>query len=220
MLIHMSTIESGPPAIRAGRHEGATLRAGYDAFFDAAAGLAGSAPPSNDGRGLHRGSRKVMVPAGGGLAAGRGLASAARASHPSAAPSFPTYTGSSPYLVRRHRSASRRARCRATLRIATVWPAVNGFSDDTVHDPIQLVSAQIGRVTGKGIIANVKDFAPRWLVIALVSMLVTANTFNIAADLAAMGEALSLVIGGLNHEHALIFAETSVLLQVFVRYRR
>jgi NRAMP (natural resistance-associated macrophage protein)-like metal ion transporter len=85
---------------------------------------------------------------------------------------------------------------------------------------IQLVSAQIGRVTGKGIIANVSDFAPRWLVISLVSMLVMANTFNIAADLAAMGEALSLVIGGLNHEHALIFAATSVLLQVFVRYRR
>ena len=75
-------------------------------------------------------------------------------------------------------------------------------------------------MTGKGIIANVKDFAPRWLVISLVSILVMANTFNIAADLAAMGEALSLVIGGLNHEHALIFAATSVLLQVFVRYRR
>lgn len=85
---------------------------------------------------------------------------------------------------------------------------------------IQLVSAQIGRVTGKGIIANVKDFAPRWLVISLVAMLVMANTFNIAADLAAMGEALSLVIGGLNREHALIFAAMSVLLQVFVRYRR
>jgi NRAMP (natural resistance-associated macrophage protein)-like metal ion transporter len=85
---------------------------------------------------------------------------------------------------------------------------------------IQLVSAQIGRVTGKGIIANVKDFAPRRLVISLVIILVIANTFNIAADLAAMGEALSLVIGGLNHEHALIFAATSVLLQVFVRYRR
>jgi Mn2+/Fe2+ NRAMP family transporter len=67
---------------------------------------------------------------------------------------------------------------------------------------IQLVSAQIGRVTGKGIIANVKDFAPRWLVISLVSMLVMANMFNIAADFAAMGEALSLVIGGLSHEHA------------------
>jgi hypothetical protein len=31
---------------------------------------------------------------------------------------------------------------------------------------IQPVSAQIGRVTVKGIIANVRDFAPRWLVIS------------------------------------------------------
>jgi Mn2+/Fe2+ NRAMP family transporter len=61
---------------------------------------------------------------------------------------------------------------------------------------------------------------PRWLVLALVFLLVAANTFNIAADIAAMGEALSLVIGGLNHEHALIFSATSVLLQVFVPYRR
>jgi NRAMP (natural resistance-associated macrophage protein)-like metal ion transporter len=63
---------------------------------------------------------------------------------------------------------------------------------------VQLISAHIGRVTGKSIVANVKDFAPRWVVISLVSLLVMANTFNIAADLAAMGEALSLVIGGLN----------------------
>jgi Mn2+/Fe2+ NRAMP family transporter len=85
---------------------------------------------------------------------------------------------------------------------------------------IQLVSVQIGRVTGKGIVANVKHFAPRWLVISLMSLLVMANTFNIAADLAAMGEALPLVIGGLDREHALIFVAISVLLQVFVRYRR
>lgn len=85
---------------------------------------------------------------------------------------------------------------------------------------IQLVSAQIGRVTGKGLAANVMQLAPRWLVLTLVALLVAANTFNIAADIAAMGEALSLVIGGLNHEHALIFASTSTLLQVFVPYRR
>src|SRR5437868_5116312 len=64
------------------------------------------------------------------------------------------------------------------------------------------------------------ELAPRWMVLALVFLLVTANTFNIAADIAAMGESLSLVIGGLNHEHALIFASTSTLLQVFVPYRR
>jgi len=59
---------------------------------------------------------------------------------------------------------------------------------------IQLVSAYIGRVTGKGLAANVKELAPRWSVLLLVSLLVAANTFNIAADIAAMGEALSLVI--------------------------
>jgi NRAMP (natural resistance-associated macrophage protein)-like metal ion transporter len=85
---------------------------------------------------------------------------------------------------------------------------------------IQLVSARIGRVTGKGLAANVMELAPRWLVLGLVAMLVAANTFNIAADIAAMAEALSLVIGGLNHEHALIFASASTLLQVFVPYRR
>jgi NRAMP (natural resistance-associated macrophage protein)-like metal ion transporter len=85
---------------------------------------------------------------------------------------------------------------------------------------IQLVSAEIGRVTGKGLAANVMQIAPRAIVLALVALLIAANTFNIAADIAAMGEALSLVIGGLNHEHALIFAATSTLLQVFVPYRR
>ena len=85
---------------------------------------------------------------------------------------------------------------------------------------IQLVSAHIGRVTGKGIAANAKQFYPLPLVLVPVLLLVIANTINIAADLAAMGEALYLVIGGLKHEHALIFAAVSVLLQVFVPYRR
>jgi len=84
---------------------------------------------------------------------------------------------------------------------------------------IQLVSALIGRVTGQGIVANAKQHYARPLVVILVALLVVANTINIAADIAAMGEALYLVIGGLKHEHALIFAATSVLLQVFVPYR-
>jgi len=85
---------------------------------------------------------------------------------------------------------------------------------------IQLVSAKIGRVTGRGLAANLAEVAPRSVVLGLVALLVIANTINIAADIAVMGEALSLVIGGLKHEHALIFAATSVLLQVFIPYRR
>src|ERR1051326_1161694 len=41
---------------------------------------------------------------------------------------------------------------------------------------IQLVSAQIGRVTGKGIAANAKDIAPGWVVLGLVLLLLAANT--------------------------------------------
>src|SRR5204863_7472704 len=44
---------------------------------------------------------------------------------------------------------------------------------------IQLVSAKIGRVTGRGIMANAKGAYPRPLVYGLVGLLVLANTFNI-----------------------------------------
>src|SRR5882762_8426956 len=94
------------------------------------------------------------------------------------------------------------------------------FLTTPVMIAIQVISAKIGRVTGLGIAANLNKFAPRPVVLTLVALLVIANTFNIAADIVAMGEALSLVIGGLKHEHALIFAAGSMLLQVFVPYRR
>src|SRR6266567_1844364 len=79
---------------------------------------------------------------------------------------------------------------------------------------IQLVSAHIGRVTGKGIIANVKAFYPHPVLLGLLLLLVAANTINIAADIAAMGEALQLVIGGLRHEHALLLGGVCIILQV------
>lgn len=85
---------------------------------------------------------------------------------------------------------------------------------------IQLISAHIGRVTGKGIAANAREHDSGWILGGLVVLLLAANIFNIAADIAAMGEALFLVIGGLKREHALIFVSASVLLQVFVPYHR
>ena len=60
---------------------------------------------------------------------------------------------------------------------------------------IQLVSARIGRVTGKGVAANLRDHTPRSFLMTMVFLLVVANTINIAADIAAMGEALQLVVG-------------------------
>lgn len=85
---------------------------------------------------------------------------------------------------------------------------------------IQLVSARIGRVTGKGVAANLREHTPRAFLMAMVAALVVANTINIAADIAAMGEALQLVVGGGQHFHAVVFGIVTVLLQVFVPYRK
>lgn len=85
---------------------------------------------------------------------------------------------------------------------------------------IQLVSARIGRQSGRGITANLRRHAPLPFVYAVVGLLLLANTINIAADIAAMGEALQLVIGGGQHFHAIVFGVVTVLLQVFVPYRR
>ncbi len=85
---------------------------------------------------------------------------------------------------------------------------------------IQLVSARIGRQSGQGISANLRQHTPRAFVYTIVALLLVANTINIAADIAAMGEALQLVVGGGQHFHAVVFGVLTVLLQVFVPYRR
>jgi len=85
---------------------------------------------------------------------------------------------------------------------------------------IQLVSARIGRVTGKGLAANLREHTPRSFLVVVVVLLTVANTINIAADIAAMGESLQLVVGGGEHFHAVFFGLLTVLLQIFVPYRR
>ena len=84
---------------------------------------------------------------------------------------------------------------------------------------IQLVSARIGRVTGKGVAANLRDHTPRAFLMSMVVLLLIANTINIAADIAAMGGALQLVVDGGHHFHSVAFGVITVLLQVFVPYR-
>jgi len=85
---------------------------------------------------------------------------------------------------------------------------------------VQLVSAHIGRVTGRGLASNMRDMLPRWLVAGTVLILFVANTINIGADLAAMGDAAAQVLGGGSHALTFGFALASVLLQLFVSYHR
>ena len=77
---------------------------------------------------------------------------------------------------------------------------------------IQLISARIGRVTGKGLAANLAEVFPRPLVAGLVVLLFVANTINIGADVAAMGAAAELMAGGGATAFTVRFALVSLVL--------
>jgi NRAMP (natural resistance-associated macrophage protein)-like metal ion transporter len=84
---------------------------------------------------------------------------------------------------------------------------------------IQLVSARIGRVTGRGLAANIRRAYSPWLLYAIVILLLAANVINIAADIAAMGEAMHLVIGaGSPHLYSLGFGVLCLSLQIVLPY--
>jgi len=85
---------------------------------------------------------------------------------------------------------------------------------------IQSMCARIGRVTGKGLAANIKATYPPIVLQAAVLLLLIANTLNIAADVAAMGEVGELVTGLDRHLMTLFFVLGTLLLQVFVPYHR
>ena len=83
---------------------------------------------------------------------------------------------------------------------------------------IQMVSARLGFITGKGLAANVKAVFPRSVLYGIVGLLLVANTINIAADIAAMGEALRLLLGGSAHLYSVLFGGLCLTMQVYLRY--
>jgi Mn2+/Fe2+ NRAMP family transporter len=84
---------------------------------------------------------------------------------------------------------------------------------------IQMVSARLGCITGHGLAANIKQHLPRWVLFTIVGLLLVANTINIAADIAAMGQAMRLLLGGSEHLYSVTIGLVCVLLQIFLRYQ-
>ncbi|MFM0593678.1 MULTISPECIES: NRAMP family divalent metal transporter [Paraburkholderia] len=85
---------------------------------------------------------------------------------------------------------------------------------------VQAMCANLGRVTGKGLAANIKDAFPPSVLRGVVLLLLIANMLNIAADVAAMGEVAELVSGIDRHLMTACFVFGTLLLQVFVPYHR
>ena len=85
---------------------------------------------------------------------------------------------------------------------------------------IQMISAQVGRVTGHGLAGNMRRHYPASLVYLLIALLLVANIINIGADLGAVAAALRLLVDGPQLVFVAAFAIVTVLLEVFMRYSR
>ncbi|MCU1738508.1 MULTISPECIES: NRAMP family divalent metal transporter [unclassified Pseudomonas] len=85
---------------------------------------------------------------------------------------------------------------------------------------VQSMCANLGRVTGKGLAANIKMAFSPIVLQSVVLLLLIANTLNIAADVAVMGEVAELVSGANRHFMTAVFVFGTLALQLFVPYHR
>jgi NRAMP (natural resistance-associated macrophage protein)-like metal ion transporter len=85
---------------------------------------------------------------------------------------------------------------------------------------IQIVTARIGAVTGNGLAANLRKALPAAALYLMVGLLLIANTINIAADIAAMGDALRLVTGGSSLVYVALFGIGCLTAETLVPYHR
>jgi NRAMP (natural resistance-associated macrophage protein)-like metal ion transporter len=85
---------------------------------------------------------------------------------------------------------------------------------------IQQVSARIGRVTGRGLAANLREHYGPTVCGSVVGLLLLANVINLGADIAAMGAAVQMVFGGKALLHAAALTGLSLGLQIFIPYSR
>jgi Mn2+/Fe2+ NRAMP family transporter len=85
---------------------------------------------------------------------------------------------------------------------------------------IQEISGRIGRVTGQGIAANIRQHYSVWLLRFIVGLLLIANAINLGADLGGMGDALKLLIGGPTQLYVVLFAVGCAMLEIFTSYDR
>ena len=105
----------------------------------------------------------------------------------------------------------------AQFRFGLVWTL---FLTLPLMIGIQMLSARIGFVTGEGLTKNMSKLCPRWLTFSLIGLLVVANTINIAADVAAMADAVALMIGGPELLYVFGFGALCIATQVYFSYER
>lgn len=105
----------------------------------------------------------------------------------------------------------------AQFGYSLAWTMVFSFPLMAV---IQAIAARIGSVTGAGIARNLKRHYHRGWLRSVVTLLIVANVINLAADLGAMGSAMTLLVGGPEHLFTILFGIICVLLETLLSYAR
>jgi NRAMP (natural resistance-associated macrophage protein)-like metal ion transporter len=103
----------------------------------------------------------------------------------------------------------------AAFGYGMLWTAVVTFP---LTAAVQLVCARIGLVTGQGLAGAVRGHYPRPFLYLACLLLLVANVFNIAADLAGMGSAAEMLLGWPSIVFIPVFAGALLAVIVFVRY--
>ena len=85
---------------------------------------------------------------------------------------------------------------------------------------VQMMCARIGKVTGQGLAGNLKQRFPKWVLLVVVIALLTANTINIAADLAGMADAASMLSGINSRWFVVAFALLISWATIRLRYQQ
>lgn len=83
---------------------------------------------------------------------------------------------------------------------------------------VQEACARLALVTGHGLAGIIRHRMPRWILYVCVSLVVIANTVNIAADLGAMSAALQLLVPIPQFIGVILFAAVIVVAEVFIPY--
>ncbi|GJD32244.1 Divalent metal cation transporter MntH [Methylobacterium adhaesivum] len=85
---------------------------------------------------------------------------------------------------------------------------------------VQMVSARIGRTTGRGIAGVLREHYSNGLLQGVVLLLLIANILNLGADLGAMADALNLLLPGPRWLYVGLFSGICVYMQLVLRYTR
>jgi NRAMP (natural resistance-associated macrophage protein)-like metal ion transporter len=83
---------------------------------------------------------------------------------------------------------------------------------------VQMMCARIGMVSGRGLTAALKVKFPRWVVAAVITALLVANTINVASDLSGMADAAEMLTHVSSHIWVIALAAGISWATVRLRY--